>query len=270
MDTVTNISSHLALGAVAGLTIFLGLPIARWKRASERLRGMLALVSAGVLIFLIIEVGYHAIEILESAAKSSSTAVLPQFCIFILGLVLGLIGLASLEERRSLKHTEGADPIHIASMIALGIGFHNFAEGLAIGQSFTGGALSLGTVLVIGFALHNATEGFGIAAPLVGQDVSWSKLFMLGLIGGGPTAIGAVVGGLWVNPTVELLFLSLAVGSLIYVTRELLRLKFTSLTVTSAMTALLVGLVLGVTTEIFVEVAMVNNSSNQARSKSKS
>lgn len=256
MGILDGASSNVLLGTIAGVTIFLGLPIARWKHASDHLRGLLALAAAGVLLFLIIEVGSHAIEIVEGAAKSGVAAsTCLKIGILIAGLIAGLIGLAGLEESRTKNKSEGASPIDIATMIAIGIGLHNFAEGLAIGQSFSGGQIALGTVLVVGFALHNATEGFGIAAPLVGQQISWGKLIVLGLIAGLPTTLGAALGGVFVNENVELLFLSLAVGSLIYVTRELLKLRFLSLSTVSAMTALTIGLLVGIGTEIIVEVA---------------
>lgn len=263
----------ILLGAIAGVTIFLGLPIARWRGASEKLRGILALASAGVLLFLIIEVGYQAMESVEVSVQAETFGtILSKILILIIGFAFGLIGLAWIEERRGRRREAGADAFSIATMIAIGIGLHNFAEGLAIGQSFAGGAVALGTVLVVGFALHNATEGFGIAAPLAGQDVSWGRLFWLGLIAGGPTALGAVIGGIWVNPFVELLFLSLAVGSLIYVTRELLRIRFATLGVVPAMTALAAGLLLGFGTELvtkFVQpatnVAATNNGGSTIR-----
>ena len=243
--------TNIILGAIAGITIFLGLPIARWRGASEKLRGVLALASAGVLLFLIIEVGYQAMESVEVSVKAETFGTaLSKVLILVFGFSIGLIGLAWIEERRGRKREAGAGALSIATMIAIGIGLHNFAEGVAIGQSFAGGAAALGTVLVVGFALHNATEGFGIAAPLAGQEVSWLRLFWLGLIGGGPTALGAVIGGVWVNPFVELLFLSLAVGSLVYVTRELLRLRFASLGTVAAMTALAAGLLIGFGTEL--------------------
>jgi zinc transporter, ZIP family len=248
--------TNILLGAIAGVTIFLGLPVARWRGASERLRGLLTLASAGVLLFLIIEVGYHAMESVEATAKGASvSAALMQGLIFAVGVLAGLVGLAWLESRRARQLKAGAEALEIATMIAIGIGLHNFAEGLAIGQLFAGGAVSLGTVLVIGFALHNATEGFGIAGPLAGREVSWGRLLWLGLIGGGPTAIGAFVGGIWVNPSVELLFLALATGSLIYVTRELLRIRFQTLGAVGAMMALSVGLFIGFGTELVAEVA---------------
>ena len=249
------VSTNILLGAIAGITIFLGLPVARWDRVTERIRGILTMTAAGVLLFLIIEVGYHAMETIEVAAKGSSSRLALHFSlIFIIGLSAGLIGLALLEQGRLSRRSAGAEALEVATMIAIGIGVHNFAEGLAIGQSFAGGAVGLGTTLVIGFALHNATEGFGIAAPLVGTKVSWGRLLWLGVIGGGPTVLGAVVGGVWVSPSVELLFLSLAMGSLIYVTRELFRIRFQTLGAVAAMIAVAVGIFIGFGTELIAEV----------------
>ncbi len=257
--------TNITLGLLAGMTIFLGLPVARLKGASESLRGKLALGSAGVLLFLIIEVGYHAIETLEMTAKSGDmNMALLQGGILTIGLVLGLIGLGAIEENRHQAKSVGATPLEIANMIAIGIGLHNFAEGLAIGQSYSSGNASFGLILVLGFALHNATEGFGIAAPLTGANVPWSKLITLGFIAGGPTALGAALGGTFVNTNFELFILSLAVGSLIYVTRELLRLRFTALSTVEAMTALTLGLVIGIGTEIYIEVASAKSTAEQS------
>jgi len=264
------LSTNVLLGAIAGITIFLGLPIARWRGASERLRGVLALASAGVLLFLVVEVGYHAMETVETSAKAGAvnSAVL-QGLILVGGFAIGLIGLAWLEERRKKRvEAAGADALEVATMIAIGIGLHNFAEGLAIGQSFSAGNASLGTLLVVGFALHNATEGFGIAGPLVGREISWTRLLVLGMIGGGPTVIGSLVGGVWVNPSLELLFLSLAVGSLVYVTRELFRLRFPQLGSVGATTALAFGLFLGFGTELVVGVAQSKAIANTSSAKS--
>jgi ZIP family zinc transporter len=80
--------------------------------------------------------------------------------------------------------------------IAAGIGLHNFSEGLAIGQAAQAGEMTLAALLIVGFALHNTTEGFGIVGPLAAADVraSWGWLGLAGLVGGGPTFLGTIVG----------------------------------------------------------------------------
>src|SRR6267143_245337 len=113
-----------------------------------------------------------------------------------------------------------SSPHHLATMIAVGIGLHNFSEGLAIGQSYASGAIALAVVLIVGFGAHNATEGFGIAGPLTGmaKKPQVSFLIKMGIIGGSPTFFGTIVGSIWVSQLTYILFLSLAGGALIYVT----------------------------------------------------
>jgi ZIP family zinc transporter len=104
--------------------------------------------------------------------------------------------------------------------IAAAIGVHNFAEGLAIGVSARAGAISLATVLIIGFALHNATEGFGIVGPLGDVRPSWKWLGLAGLIGGGPTFLGSIVGYAVTSTPLELTFYAVAGGAILYVIGE--------------------------------------------------
>jgi ZIP family zinc transporter len=112
----------------------------------------------------------------------------------------------------------------LALIIATGIGLHNFAEGLAIGNSAASGEIALAVLLIVGFGLHNATEGFGIVAPLAAAGVrpSWGYLAALGLIGGGPTLLGTLIGQRFTDETVSVAFLALAAGSILYVVIELL------------------------------------------------
>nr|MDQ2896468.1 ZIP family metal transporter [Actinomycetota bacterium] len=104
--------------------------------------------------------------------------------------------------------------------IAAAIGVHNFAEGLAIGVSARAGAISLATVLIVGFALHNATEGFGIVGPLGDVTPSWRWLGLAGLIGGGPTFLGSIVGYEVTSHALELAFYAMAGGAILYVIGE--------------------------------------------------
>ena len=110
--------------------------------------------------------------------------------------------------------------LRIGLTIAAAIGVHNFAEGLAIGVSARAGAISLATVLIIGFALHNATEGFGIVGPLGDVRPSWRWLGLAGLIGGGPTFLGSVVGFSVTSHPLELAFYAVAGGAILYVIGE--------------------------------------------------
>jgi zinc transporter, ZIP family len=105
--------------------------------------------------------------------------------------------------------------------VAVAIGLHNFAEGLAIGVSAKTGAIGLATVLVIGFSLHNATEGFGIVGPLGTLRPSWAWLCLAGLIGGGPTFVGTIVGYQVHSGPLELCFYALAGGAILYVIGEI-------------------------------------------------
>src|SRR5438093_1065289 len=93
--------------------------------------------------------------------------------------------------------------------------------GLAIGQSAGQGQVALASLLIIGFGLHNATEGFGIVGPLAGTRPSWGFLGLMGLIGGGPTFLGTIVGYLMTSEPLAILFLSFAAGAILFVIGEL-------------------------------------------------
>src|SRR6185436_13630107 len=114
-----------------------------------------------------------------------------------------------------------ARALQTGMIIAAAIGVHNFAEGLAIGVSAQSGEIGLATVLVIGFALHNATEGFGIVGPLGDVKPSWGWLGLAGLIGGGPTFVGAMIGYHVTSEPLELCFYALAGGAILYVIGEI-------------------------------------------------
>jgi ZIP family zinc transporter len=261
----------LILGALAGFTIFLGIPIAAFAGLTARARGILNGIATGILLFLMIEVfskvfpaGEEDFDHLVHAEGDIAGSVWT-LALMVAGTAVGLIGIPLLEKKvirplmlRRYPAEAAAEETHpraLALTIAAGIGLHNFGEGLAIGQSAANGAISLAWILIIGFGLHNTTEGFGIAAPLSGSKSGAGYLFLLGLIGGGPTLIGTLVGVSWTSTLATVVFLSLAGGSLAYVIPELLQLGRRNLKKIPVLIAVVGGLFIGYFTDLIVGFA---------------
>jgi ZIP family zinc transporter len=318
----------VALGAIAGVTIFIGLPVGRVRALDTRARVALAMFSVGILAFIFMDVGSHAEAIIEGRlgafkhGHGSFAGVVGLFALLVAGFTTGSVGITLVERalrrrraalpplaggalepsgagaevaaaapagrtspgvtvlpdgprtpsaqatsfaasRRAHPAGEAAPgsragmvpagagalacgPGEVAALgardaaamdleaaqararvlqtgmtVATAIGLHNFAEGLAIGVSAATGAVGLATVLVIGFAAHNATEGFGIVGPLGDARPSWRWLAAAGIVGGGPTFLGTIVGYQVTSAPLELLFYALAAGALIYVIGEI-------------------------------------------------
>jgi ZIP family zinc transporter len=237
----------LILGAVAGATIFLGMPIGR-MRVGPAARAALSAFATGILIFLIWDVLSGAVGPIETALDARHWGRFSWLAALGAGgFALGLMALVYYSEwmkgragrRASTLVGPGAaaaDEFEVRSwldsltpgkqlalLIAVGIGVHNFGEGLAIGQAAAASQISLAVTLIIGFGLHNATEGFGICGPMAGEGTrpTWGFLAALGLIGGGPTFLGTVLGQAWSSEAVSVAFFAVAAGSILYVVQEL-------------------------------------------------
>jgi zinc transporter, ZIP family len=245
-----SFAQTIALGALAGFTIFLGLPVGRMQLLGSRARVALAMFAVGVLAFIFVDVLSSGISIVDDALNGvkhhhqSLAYVIWLVVLLAGGFALGSAGLAMVErslrpEARRPPIAGGADAatldtdplvreldaarsraLRVGLTIAAAIGVHNFAEGLAIGVSARAGAISLATVLIIGFALHNATEGFGIVGPLGDVKPSWRWIGLAGLIGGGPTFLGSLVGYAVTSHPLELVFYAAAGGAILYVIGE--------------------------------------------------
>jgi ZIP family zinc transporter len=273
----------VALGAIAGGTIFLGLPIARSRGLTANTRSLLNAIAIGILLFLFWDILTHAVEPVESAltAAHAGDASWGRFAwlafVMAAGTGAGLVPLAyydrwmirprrigpgamAVDEVPASRTTFLTNPVYrLALLIATGIGLHNFSEGLAIGQSAKSGEIALAVLLVIGFALHNATEGFGITAPFAtgGVRPSWAILALLGVIGGGPTFVGTLIGQTFANDAVSVLFLGLAAGSILFVVIELIGIA-TKLGAKHVLYwGLIIGLVAGFATDFVITVAGV-------------
>ena len=277
----------LLLGFIAGVTILFGLPIGRLRRPAPTLRVVLNAIAVGVLMFLFWDVSSAAWEPIDSAlgdvhaGHGGLARAIGYGALFAGGLAVGLLGLVGYDRyiARAAKNTGRGGPgamaltekparlrgpatwspaRRLALLIAVGIGLHNFAEGLAIGQAAASNAIALATVLVIGFALHNATEGFGIVAPLAaGRDgeadrPGWGFLLAMAAIGGGPTFIGTAVGHNFTSEPVSVVFLTLAAGSIIYVVAQLLGVAARAKRTDLVAAGLLIGLLAGFLTDAIV------------------
>ncbi|MCO6006133.1 hypothetical protein NE236_14155 [Actinoallomurus purpureus] len=268
------------LGAIAGFTIYLGLPIGRLRSPLPKVRALLNAAATGILIFLLWDVLTHAWEPIDTAlGHHHYGAATGNGAVFALCFGVGLVGLVHFDRMVARRTAPAASrpsgpgaasatelrvrPTGLSRlgdlpmMIAIGIGLHNFAEGLAIGNSAAHGELQLAVLLIIGFGLHNATEGFGIVAPMAaaGRLPSWGYLALLGLIGGGPTFLGTLVGQHVVNDTVSIGFLTLAAGSILYVVIELLAVARKQALKTLTTWGILLGVLAGFATDAIVTAA---------------
>ncbi len=246
----------LVLGLVAGGTIFIGLLLGRLRGLSSILRTALSMLAAGILVFLLIEILEHAIDqtasSVQDAALGISSATIAGLLIVLLlgGFFLGFFSLVGIQHTL-IQRAAAVSPVRLSLMIATAIGLHNFSEGLAIGQSAAQGMAALAIGLMFGFAVHNATEGFGILSPLMREKnlVPWSTLLLLGVIGGAPTFVGTLLGGLWTSVPLSVFVLALAGGALLYVLKELVAKEFFSKVqrreVAQALTIIMIPLVLG-------------------------
>jgi ZIP family zinc transporter len=242
----------LLLGFIAGVTILIGLPLGKVRAPRPGLRQFLNALAIGILLFLLWDVLVHAFEPVDIAlgrlhdGDAGIGPVLGYGALFFLGLATGLLSLVYYESWLASRRQPGnfgpgtmapgeltaaragiagwSAARRLSLLIAVGIGLHNFGEGLAIGGSAAAGEIGLATVLVIGFALHNGTEGFGIVAPLAAEDdrPSWGFLLLMGLIGGGPTFLGTAVGSQFTSDAMSVIFLTLAAGSILYVVIQLI------------------------------------------------
>ncbi|HLI33154.1 MAG TPA: ZIP family metal transporter [Solirubrobacteraceae bacterium] len=287
--TALPFARTLALGAIAGITIFIGLPLGRVRKLSPRVRLALAMLSVGILAFIFVDVASHGIGLVEERLLSykhghaSLLSVIGLFALLCAGFGAGAVGIGGAERAlrggaRGAKPLAGgatgvlvqpqaaaiggaqsdaaqrarAQALQTGMTVAAAIGLHNFAEGLAIGVSASTGAVTLATVLVIGFAAHNATEGFGIVGPLGGVRPSWRWLVGAGLLGGGPTFLGTLIGYQVSSAALELLFYALAAGALMFVIGEIWSAMRRFGHRELALAMLSVGFLLGVATDLIV------------------
>jgi zinc transporter ZupT len=199
------------IGALVGVVpVALGLlwlPSLRRARP-EWLAAFMAL-TAGLLSFL-------ALDALEESLSLQATlpSALGGVGLVLFGVAVSYLTMTFISRRFSGEGA-AATGLTLALLVAIGIGLHNFGEGLAIGTSFALGELALGTFLIVGFMIHNVTEGLGIATPAAedSRRPSWLRLAALVAIAGVPTIFGAWLGGYGANDWLGVVFFAAAAGA---------------------------------------------------------
>ena len=178
-------------------------------------------LTGGLLTFLGVEALAEAFEL-----QASVPSALGGPGLVLLGLAGSFLTMTFISGRFAAGGKSGVvGGVALATLVALGIGLHNFGEGLAIGTSFAVGQLTLGSFLIVGFMIHNVTEGLGIAAPAADEraSLSWARLAALTLIAGAPAILGAWLGGFVANDVLAALFFGAAAGAALEVVVEVLR-----------------------------------------------
>ena len=212
--TSGSILSHIILGLFVGvLPVALGLML--FPALQQLQRGGMRFVLAmtfGMLAFLLIDTLEEALE----AASKAAAAFQGSAMVLLIALIstLGLIAVG----RRKGKAPSG---VALAGYMALGIGLHNFGEGLAIGAALAAGAAGLGAFLVLGFTVHNLTEGVAIASPMIKKRPSLVTFLGLTLLAGAPAIFGLWVGSFAVANHWIALALAIGTGAIIQVLFEI-------------------------------------------------
>ncbi|AJM91614.1 ZIP family metal transporter [Nitrosopumilus piranensis] len=191
------------------------------KKISKQKYHFFLALTAGLLLFLGIDSIEEAIEVSEENLAGSFNGVLLVATV----ITFSFLGLYYTGEKLVSKagSSRFTKPVAIALMIAIGIGLHNFGEGLAIGAAVGLGSIAFSTFLIVGFALHNTTEGIAIAAPMSRGKTMIGKLAALGLIAGAPAIFGGWVGGFVYSPFTSVIFLSIGAGAIFQVIITILK-----------------------------------------------
>ena len=191
------------------------------KKISKQKYHFFLALTAGLLLFLAIDSIEESIEVSNNNLANTFNGTLLVVTVTVLSfLALYYLGNKIVAKADSLNFSK---PVAIGLMISIGIGLHNFGEGLAIGAAVGIGSMAFSTFLIVGFALHNTTEGIAIAAPMSRGKLMLGKLAIMGMIAGTPAIFGAWIGGFAYSPFTSVIFLAIGAGAIFQVILVLMK-----------------------------------------------
>lgn len=206
------------LSLTAGLLVFLGIDalVEGSEIAAESVAGVFngQILIALVTILSFLALMYASVKMGERSKKGRTAEEVDKLSSYD---SMHASQAKTLDQQQ--QHHLIVKPVAIALMISIGIGLHNFGEGLAIGASVVLGEIALSTFLIVGFMIHNTTEGLAIVSPLAKTKVRRmvGKLIIMGLIAGVPTIFGTWIGGFIYSPVAAIIFLSIGAGAILQV-----------------------------------------------------
>src|SRR5918996_1912041 len=212
------------LSLTAGLLVFLGIDalVEGSEIAAENVAGVFngQILIALVTILSFLALMYASTKLGErSKARTAQEEEVDKLSSSYDSMHTSQAKTLDQQQQQQQYHHLVVKPVVIALMISIGIGLHNFGEGLAIGASVVLGEIALSTFLIVGFMIHNTTEGLAIVAPLAKARVRRmvGKLIIMGLIAGVPTIFGTWIGGFIYSPVAAIIFLSIGAGAIFQV-----------------------------------------------------
>ena len=242
----------IIIGLFVGvLPIFIGLLWLPFIRLIKSKYNFFLSFTIGLLLFLAIDTLEELFHISKDLSSFNSSLLIVTI---ILLSVICLHHFSNKLTKMSYSNSGLLKYIYVAIIIAIGIGLHNFGEGISIGTAVRIGQMSLGNFLIMGFTIHNVTEGVAIATPM-SKEKSVKHIIIVASIAGFPTIFGILVGGFVYSAIASVIFLSVGVGSIIYIIITLLawiKIKYGNMTNISNTSGILLAMISMYVTSIIV------------------
>jgi len=192
-----DFTTALLLTAAAGLSTTIGSALGLLvQRPGRRFLGFTLGFSAGVMTLVsFVELLPGSVEVLGFGQAHLA---------FFAGMtVYFLIDLLVPHEYLGQHDHPGGERsgelMRVGLLVALGIGIHNFPEGMA---TFVGALqdTKLGVAIAVAIAIHNIPEGLAVSAPIYAATGSRGKAFLWSAFSGLSEPVGALLAGLVLWP----------------------------------------------------------------------